>query len=337
MGTKYRYQNSKQVAPDIEKGKLDRIYLFLGEEEGDKERYINKIAEHFLGGDAENKTPGKFHCESGDIIAATQFVIETGMFAERKMAVIYGIQSLASKKEQSFVTQIIEEIPDSTLVVFLSPDNSPPKYISSELIEKTRPVIFWRMFESELQTHISKRIRDAGRTIDPYAVTRILTLTGRDFHKVDEAVTRILSGSEGAVSEKMVVMLIADQREISVFEFVDAFYKRRRDVMKLLSSIIGEGESELGVLALLQREADRIETYHQLRAAGKLHDEAIGELKINPRNADDFTAYTHSWNVADIRRLVILMSRADYSAKSSRVSKSILSNPLAELITEFLK
>lgn len=336
MSTKYRYQNSKQVAPDIEKGNLDRVYLFLGEEEGDKERFIEKIADKFLG-TAEDRMLSKFHCESGDIAAATQFAIESAMFSEKKMAVIYGIQSLLSKRDQSFVNQIIEEIPDSTVVVLVAPDNAPPKFISSGLIEKTRPVIFWRMFESELQTFINKTIRDAGRTIDPYAVTRILSLTGRDFHKVKDAVERILAGSEGAVSEKTVVTLIADEREISVFEFIDAFFKRRRDVMRLLSTVIEDKGSELGILALMQREIDRIEQYHVLRAAGKLHDEAVGELRINPKSIEDFAAYTRSWDQEAIRRLVIMMSRADYAAKSSRVSKSILSNPLAEMVTEFIK
>ncbi|HEY1405496.1 MAG TPA: DNA polymerase III subunit delta, partial [Spirochaetota bacterium] len=306
-------------------------------EEGDKERYIDKIADKFLGKKPDDRLISHFHCESGEIAHATQFSLESAMFSERKIAVIYNIQSLIAKKDQSFVAQIIDEIPDSTIVIFTSPENSPPKYISPEILGKTRPVIFWRMFESELQAHITKRVRDEGRTIDPHAVTRILSLTGRDLHKVNEAVDRVLAGSDGSISERVVVSLIADEREISVFEFIDALFKRRKDTLRLLSVVIGLGENELGVLALIQREADRIENYHLLRQSGKMHDEAIAELKINPRNADDFMAYTQSFDADRVRRLIILLSRVDYSAKSTRVSRSLLSNPLSELIVEFVR
>ena len=135
------------------------------------------------------------------------------------------------------------------------------------------------MFESELQTYIVKKIRDAGRQADPYAATRIVSLTGRDLQKVDAAIDRVLNGSEGPVTEKIVVSLIADEREINVFEFIDAFFKKRKDSFSLLKKVIDDGGSELGVIALMQREAERIESYHALRASGKNHEDAIAEIK----------------------------------------------------------
>jgi DNA polymerase III delta subunit len=138
------------------------------------------------------------------------------------------------------------------------------------------------------------------------------------------------------VTEKIVVSLIADEREINVFEFIDAFFKKRKDSFSLLKKVIDDGGSELGVIALMQREAERIESYHALRASGKNHEDAIAEIKINPRNAESFTAMTHAIDNKKIRELFILLSKADYAAKSSRQSNSILSNPLADLVAGFI-
>lgn len=331
---KYRHPNSKQIAPEIEKGIIGKCYLFLGEEEGEKENFIEKISSIFFGND--EKVISRFHCEGGDILAAVSFALESSMFSAKKIAVIYNVEALVAKKDFSLVADIVNEQSDSTLVIFMSSENNVPKAFSGEVGESVRTVIFWRMFESELQNHILKKIRDAGRQADPYAATRIVSLTGRDLQKVDAAIERILSGSEGPVTEKIVVSLIADEREINVFEFIDAFFKKRKDSFSLLKKVLDDGGSELGVIVLMQREAERIESYHALRASGNAHEDAIAELKINPRNAESFTAMTHATDGKNIRELFILLSKADYAVKSSRLSNSILSNPLADLVAGFI-
>jgi len=331
---KYRHPNSKQIAPEIEKGMIDRCYLFLGEEEGEKENFIEKISTVFFGKD--ERVISRFHCEGGDLLAAVSFSMESSMFSAKKLAVIYNVEALSTKKDFSLIADIVNELSDSTQVIFTSTENNPPKAFSGEIGDSVRTVIFWRMFENELQNYILKKIRDAGRQADPYAATRIVSLTGRDLQKVNAAVERVLSGSEGPVTEKIVVSLIADEREINVFEFIDAFFKKRKDSFSLLKKVLDEGGSELGVIALMQREAERIESYHSLRTSGKAHEDAIAELKINPRNAESFTAMTLSSNIKKIRELFIFLSRADYAAKSSRQTNSILSNPLADLVAGFI-
>jgi DNA polymerase III delta subunit len=145
---KYRHPNSKQIAPEIEKGMIDRCYLFLGEEEGEKENFIEKISAVFFGND--EKVISRFHCEGGDILAAVSFALETSMFSARKFAVIYNVEALNSKKDFSLVADIVNELNDSTLVIFTSPENNAPKAFSGDIGESVRTVIFWRMFESEL-------------------------------------------------------------------------------------------------------------------------------------------------------------------------------------------
>jgi DNA polymerase III delta subunit len=333
--SKLRYPNAKQISADIDRGNLARTYIFLGEEDGEKERFIERIAGLFIG--EGESTISRFHCESGDVVAAALYTLESAMFSPKKIAVVYNISQLASKREQSMIVQMIDDIPDSSLVIFTSNENYPPKYLDAKTLEKTSPVIFWRMFESELQNYIIKRFRDAGRQIDSHAAARILSLTGRDLRKVEEAVERILAGSEGAVTERLVASVVADARVVSVFEFVDVFFKRGKNVFALLRKVLDEGESELGLIALMQREAERIESYHLMRLSGKAHEDVISELRINPRNADDFMTSANSFDAESIRRFFILLSRADYAAKSSRLSRSPLSSPLIEVITEFVR
>jgi DNA polymerase-3 subunit delta len=326
--------NSKQMLPSIEKGEIKSCYLFLGEETGEKETFVDKIASVFF----KNDTPqiSKFHCSSGDIVTAASDVLEQSMFSAKKITVVSEIETLVSKRDTSLLEDIVRDRPDHSIVILESNDNSAPKQLSA-VSDFVQPIMFWRMFESEIQNHIIRRFSEKGRHIDAHAAARIISLTGRDIRKADEAVDRILSGSEGPVNERTVVQLIADEREVSVFEFVDAFFRRKKDTLSLLKKVLDEGGNELGIIALLIREAERIETYHSLRLSGKNHDDAIGELRINPRNLDDFSRLVQSVNLKQVRNLFVQLSRADRAMKSSRNSTSVLASPLADTIAVFFK
>lgn len=328
----FKIPNSKQIFPSIEKGDIKPCYLFLGEETGEKDLFIDKISSLFF----KNEEPqvSRFHCSSGDITAAAANALESSMFSAKKITVISEIETLVSKRDTTLLEDIVRDQPDNSIVILESTDNSIPKQISSSA-DSIQPVIFWRMFESEIQNHIIKRFSGAGRHIDAHAAARIVSLTGRDIHKANDAVDRIIAGSEGPVNEKTVVQLIADEREVTVFEFVDAFFRRRKDTLSLLKKVLDEGGNELGIIALLLREAERIESYHSLRQAGKNHDDALSELRINPRNLEDFSRLVQTISLKQIRNLFIDLSRADRSAKSSRLSPSVLASPLADTIAVF--
>jgi len=198
-----------------------------------------------------------------------------------------------------------------------------------------QPVVFWRLFESELQIFISKAFKDAGRQIDSYAISRIIALMGRDLKKIEDSVERILTGSDGPVSEKTVVAFLADEKEATVFEFTEAFFKRSADCLVLLKKVIDEGGSELGIISLLLREAERIEKYHELRLSGKNHDDVLSELKINPRSAEDFISEIRTTDLKRVRILIELLAQADREIKSFHSSSSLMSRPLSGLIAEY--
>ena len=233
---------------------------------------------------------------------------------------------------------MVRELPDSTLLILISGENNPPKFMSEDIVGRLQAVVFWRLYENELQTHIMQAFKEKGRIIESGAARRIVSLTGRDLKKVDAAIDRILTGTdENPVGEKTVISLIADEKEISIFELIDAILKRRKDSLNLLKKVLDEGSADLQVLALLEREAKRIELYHDLKGKGLSHDDALGELHINPRGMDDFLAYLKIFPEHKIREFMVLLSRADYAAKSASGSSSILSSPIAGIIAEILR
>ena len=325
--------------PDITKGDLSPVYLFLGEEEGEKERFISIIAKRFLPKNTspDGRTIAFFHAQNGETIQAADFALSSSMFDPCKICVLTNIDKVPLKQDQVMISELIRDLPDSTLLIFSSGENQPPKYFSDAMMSSVQPIVFWRLFENELQAHVSQVFKEKGRMIETGAVRRIISLTGRDLKKVNEAIDRIMTGTEETpVSEKTVISLIADEKEISIFELIDAILKKRKESVSLLKKVLDEGAAELQILALLEREAKRVELYHELRSHGMTHDDAFGELHINPKAVDDFSAYIRLFPEDEIRRLMILLSKADYAGKSSFSSSSLISNTIVDLIASIV-
>ena len=337
---KYKFPNSKIAAQSLAKGELASCYLFLGEELGEKERFISIISDLYFGKGtpAEKRLISTFFAQNAETGPAAGFALSSSMFDPKKICVLSDIEKATLKTDQALVADMIRELPDSTLLVLLCGDNNPPKYLNEELIGKTQPVVFWRLYENELQTHITQTFKNKGRIIEAGAARRIVSLTGRDLKKVNAAIERIFMGTEeNPVTEQTVIALIADEKEISIFELTDAVLKRRKDSFSLLRKVLDEGAADLQILAILEREAKRIELYHDLRAKGLSHDDAIGEIHVNPKAMDDFSAYLKMFPEHRIKEFMILLSQADYAAKSSSHSPSILAGPVAGLIASTLR
>jgi DNA polymerase III delta subunit len=337
---KYKIPNSKMALQDILKGDLSRVYLFLGEEEGEKDRFIALLAEKFLhkSHDTMKDAISVFHAQNGETMTAAAFALSSSMFDPVKICILTDIERIVLKAEQVAVSEMIRDLPDSTLLILSSGENQQPKFFTEAILSSVQAIVFWRLFESELQTHITQVFKEKGRIIDSGAVRRVVSLTGRDLRKVNNAIERILTGTdENPVTEKTVFSLIADEKEISIFELTDAIFKRRKDSLLLLKKVLEEGAADLQILALLEREAKRIELYHELKSHGLSHDDALSDLHLSPKAVEDFTIYIRMFPEPEIKKFMILMSKADYTAKSSSFSSSILSGPIAGLITETVR
>lgn len=331
-----KFPNSKMAVQALVKGELATAYLFLGEEEGEKERFIDIIADRYFdkGVQGSARLVSKFFAQNGEVTAAAGFALSSSMFDPKKICILSDIEKTVLKTEQQLVADMIRDLPDSTLLILSSSENHPPKFISDELLKMIQPIVFWRLFESELQAHILQLFQKSGRKIEQSAVNRIVSLTGRDLKKVNAAVDRILVGtSDSPVTDRMVVSLIADEKEISIFELIDSVFKRKKESFKLLKKVLDEGSADLQIIALLEREAKRIEQYHDLRARGISHEKAIEEMHINPKALDDFAVYLRMFPEPEIKRFFILLSRADYMAKSSSGSSSLLATPVGDLLS----
>jgi len=321
--------NSKQFGQSFAKNPLSSFYLFLGEEDAEKEKFILKISAKIFG-----KAPPeirRFHVDTGDLMAAAEYLLSESMFSSQKVAVLVNADSL-QKKDSPLLEQIFKDISKDAVAIFLCTQNKPPAMLN-KYAENFTPVIFWRMFETDLINYIVAFFSDNKRQIDRKAANLIVTLTGRDLSKVDEAVNRIIDGSnESVITENIVYSLLTDEKTIKVFDFISSFFGCRKDMLQLLIKILDDGLNELFILSLINKRAVEIDRYHSMIAAGEVESAAIDKSLSNSKDEEEFRRQCSLFPEKKIRRIIKEIYHADLAFKSGSIGTEILSNPLLKII-----
>ncbi len=334
-----KFENSKQLRRDIEKGSLDKIYLFLGEEDGEKDKIIDILIKKIIPAVEERKNSVSiFHAENGELVIAAEFCMSQTMFSSKRICILKNIGEIKlSQEEKNIFLEMIRGLDDSAVLIMTSVDKSPPPFIKSDDLELIKVIQFWRMYDSDISLYVSTSLKKANIRIDESALKNIIFFAGRDIKKIDDSIEILsLSGESGIITEEMIKKYLVDVSGATVFDYIDLLFKRDRACIGALKKIIDDGTPELPTLGLIVKQAEYIEKFHHLIKKGESREEAVKMCGIYQKNTDNFLLHTREFFFERLVKIFPLISAADYMLKSSARTKEIISNPLFVLTSEIL-
>ena len=325
--------NSRQFFNTYKNSSESSRYIFIGEEEGEKERAVELIAAKMNVGAKVRR----FHAENGELNSAAEVILQQDMFSEAKLFVIYGSDKIIRKNDIALIGEILDA-DTSGAVILVASANYPPAFVKKrkDIID----VIFWRMFESDLHNYGAELFRKSGRRASREVLSAITSLTGRDFAKFVSAVEKILSYTEEKIiTQEIVVEVVTDDKEIKIFDFINSLFSGNRDSLYLLSKLINNGMHELQVLAFVWKEAERIEKFILLQKRGLTISEIMEELGVSSSSREEFHIRAKKYDIDKIRKVFIAIGVADSRIKGSVIlaeHETCILNPLAGIIESVL-
>lgn len=334
-----KYPNSKYFKKELEKKKLDNIYLFLGEEEGEKDKFINIILDLVFQNDPERQnSTGHFHLENEELKSAADFALSQSMFSKNRVCIMRNIDSIKLIKVNiSLFHDIIENFPDSTILIMTTIKKKPPAFISSDILKQIKIVQFWRYYDNDISKYIKNNIRNNKMKIDDEAVALLIKRTGKDIRKIDDAIEIIkYSGHGGVITINLISNLIQDVRNVSINELIDSLFKKEKHALRYLKKALEDGTHELQILSIIMRQAETLEKFYIQVSNGVPGNQAINNCGIFKTNRDNFLQYTKCFNINKIKSIFPIISRTDFQLKSTKFSKELIANPLFNLVTEII-
>ncbi len=341
-----KYPTSKLFAAEIAKGFKGKIFLFLGEEEGEKDKVISTMLGHVFRKDEDRiQNTGKYYLNEDkntqeEFTAAADFALSGSMFSNSRACIIRNIENIKlNDAVKNIMDDMMTSTPEGTVIIMTSMANQAPAWIEKKYEDRVSIIQFWKNFDSDLLTYIRKYLNEKKISFDDRIIPLIIELTGNDIKKIDEMLDMIsLTSKDMTLSESLVRDLAGEIREITVFEFVDSLYLKEKRSLSYLKKIIDDGTAELLILNMIIRQADAIEKYYILLDEKNNQEEAFTKLGLAGAKLkrEKFTAILKRTSRPDLKRIYPLIAKTEYSLKSASIGSSIISNPVFVLASEML-
>ena len=335
-----RFKNAKVLRRELEAKKISPRYLFLGEEEGEKDKFIARVIEMSVEPGSEmSGSVGRFHLnDSDELLRAADFALSQSMFSSSRVCVIRDLDRLSSTaSNRSMISEMVLSSPPGTTLIMVSPENRPPSVIDKDTLKEFNTVVFWRYFDQDIYNYIQINLRNLGLSIDDRALKRLLEKTGKDIKKIDEAIDIIrYSGESSVITEELVDDFIHDTRESTVFEFIDSLFMRKKGSLLLLKKLIDEGTPDLLILNLVLKRAEALEKYHSLASEGTSESGALSGAGITKRNEQSFRAQAAAYGKGPLKEVFPAIAHADATIKSGRRAGGLADHPLLVMASSVL-
>jgi len=341
-----KYQNSKQFSAELAKDIKGKFFLFLGEEEGEKDKVINTLLNYtFKENEDRVQNTGRYYINEDknsqeEFTAAADFALSGSMFSDSRACIIRNIENIkVNETIKNIMDDMMTSSPDGTVIIMTSMANQAPAWIEKKYGGLIQTVQFWKNFDSDLFNYIRKNFTDKKFEFDDKIIHLLIELTGNDIKKIDEILDMIsLTSKDVPLGETLIKDLAGEIREITVFEFVDSLFLKEKKALSYLKKLLDDGTAELLILNMIIRQADAIEKYYTLLDEKHNQDEALAKLGLaaSKLKREKFTSMLKRTGRENLKKIYPLIAKAEYSIKSSGIGTSIISNPVFVLASEML-
>jgi DNA polymerase-3 subunit delta len=196
------------------------------------------------------------------IIAAAQTL---PMMAQRRLVLVRGLDQLSAAEQMKLVPYLDSPNPSTTLVATADKLDKRTKFYTA--LSK-RKLIHELSVPKNLGDWAAHEAAERDIAMEPRAAARLADVIGKDLARMALAVEQLgLYAGDRAITGDDVDDLIADTRERSVFELIDAIGAgKRAAALAAVGRLCEQRQSAIGVVVMLARFMRQIGLCHQAQA-----------------------------------------------------------------------
>ncbi|MGI6699476.1 MAG: DNA polymerase III subunit delta [Christensenellales bacterium] len=252
---------AKDFFTQLNQGEAQKLYLLHGEEEYLKETALSAIKKKALsGGLPEMNETVLIASKADDIIAAC----ETLPFMSEKRLIIVKDSPLLqtgreSGGEDGRLVSYLQNIPSTCCLVFYQKGVANKTRKLYKAIDKLGTVYeFVTPDERLLVKWIAKQLNGYQKIITDENARRLIFISGKDMLTLRNEISKLAAyaGKEREVTAEAIESVVIPSLEYRVFDLSDAVVRGDgKKAEELMQDMLYSGESRLGLLALLTRQA----------------------------------------------------------------------------------
>ena len=215
----------------LKENKFSNLYFFYGDEVFLSDYYAKKLKSALV----EDGDEFNYIRLSPEDVNLFQDAVEAGpMMADKKLVVLKS-RNLSEEIKSDFlslITELIDDIPEYTYVLFLSGGIDKKSKIYKLLNDKCTTCVFDRQKAEDVMTWIGKVVRSRGKDIDRDAQSMLVNYTGLDMTNLISEIDKVCAyaGQEHKITEKMIDEALAGNNDNAFIIFNDLKVKKEQPI-----------------------------------------------------------------------------------------------------------
>lgn len=239
----------------IEEGRVDPLYLFLGEEVYLQEQALHSLCET-IDEPARMFNVGVFaigaDSGSGSRITTAQAIDAANqlpMMSARRVVVIREFDKI-KEDEHAMVLGYLKRPSPTTTVVFQAVTADQRRKITTALMKSCTVVVFDLLKDEEARRFAEGHLKRRGCRAEPRALDRLIALAGTRLSRLVNELDKLAAYAGGdIITEAAVLELVPRSREHTSWELWDAIIRRdNKRAMRLIKHLLDDGDTGAPVM-----------------------------------------------------------------------------------------
>lgn len=320
--------NWSELFDEWKAGTVRPVYLFSGEEEFVKESALQTLRKMILPAGLEtlnetvlNDPPAATLIEAAETLP---FMSDKRLVVVKDLSLLMnGRVTKDAEGETDRIVKWLENPPQDCVTLFyLRGEGDGRKKLFTTIAKKHAAVKFDLLDDNAIAKRIAKELKSDGKKMESAAVSELTFLAGRSLSRLLGEVEKLRAyvQDRSVIKVEDVRAVVTPSLESSVFRLVDAVIDRDLQTAgQLQTLLIEQGESTLGILAMLTRQVRFMAYMKAMRDEGEPLQAIEKALAMNHYGAQRTERQIRRFSAKTLMEAYQACVEADYSVKSGQV------------------
>lgn len=321
--------NPEQLVQQMERGRIDAVYFFSGDESFRKEEAVDALVARVVEPGTEAFCLDVLRGDESDAAAILTAVSLVPMMAERRVVVVRDFHKLPQKDREA-VADYAERPAPGTVLVLEAPRVNLKTRVYERLAASSVSVVFYPLFPEKVPAWLQQHAKRYGKRLSLEAAHQLQAIAGSDLGELAGEVEKlaVFVGGRDTIAAGDVESALGPVRAGSVFDIAEAVGEK--DLAKALDAYqraIDGGDAPQAIVALFVRHLVILWKIRFLKRDRRTDDDIKKKLQLGwgfNRFYNRYSAQSRLLSGRDLLSGFEALYEADTSLKSSTLPPELV-------------
>lgn len=318
-----------ELKAQLKENRLQKLYVFYGEEEYLKELYIKKIMDMVPDAGLEEFNRIVIN-GAADYVEYDNAWEGMPMMTDRRVLMIRDSNIFATRKsgdvvppnddQKKFWTEKFKRLSDDTVVIFCEKNVDARSALFKAAVKSGFGVKCEFMPLADLKAWVIKTAMKAGKKIDDKAAEYLVSVIDPGLANLEHETNKLISYCDDTIYKTDIDKVVSKALGIQIFDITDGIIEGNADkVFKILNDMKTQKESAFGILYLIYSNVEKL-LHLKLAKAGSRND-AAQILGGSPWLAGRYFESSKQFSTPLLYHMVTRVPEIDYEIKSGEIGE----------------